>query len=94
METYGADRNAVVTSGNSSATVVNLAAARRGRCGVLLYNSSTQVLYVKLGAAASATDYTYPMASNTSWEVPFGYTGLITGVWASANGSVKVTEVF
>lgn len=84
---------AASTSVASSSTVVNLLAANTARKGATIYNESTAVLYVKFGAAASATSYTVQVAANAYYEIPFGYTGLITGLWATANGNARVTEL-
>lgn len=83
-----------VTSVSSSASVVDLLVANNSRIGMVFFNSSTQVLYIKFGSGASATDYTYQIASNGYWWVPNSpnYQGVVTGIWASANGSVKITE--
>lgn len=85
--------NATVTSVNSSASNVTLLAANQGRRGAYIYNDSTAVLYVKLGATASTSSFTVQMASETGWQVPDNYTGIIDGIWASANGSAMVTEI-
>lgn len=77
----------------SSATVVTLLALNTNRKGAMVMNDSTQTLYVKLGSAATATSYTVKMAADAYYEVPFGYTGVITGIWASANGYAYVTEL-
>jgi hypothetical protein len=87
-------RNSTTASVNSSATNVTLIAARKGRIGAVIHNASTQVLYVKLGATASASDYTYKIAADAHVEVPFYYSGQVDGIWASANGAAKVTEVY
>lgn len=77
----------------SSSTVVTLLAANVQRKGATIYNESTAVLYVRFGAAASATAYTVQVAANGYYELPFGYTGIVTGLWATANGSARVTEL-
>lgn len=81
----------------SSATTVPLAAANKNRVMAVVHNDSTAVLYIKLGADASSTDYTYRMKPQGTMELPIHedgrvYDGLITGVWASANGFAYVTE--
>lgn len=88
-------RSATATSANvaSSATNVTLLAANANRLGATIYNDSTQVLYVKLGTTASASSFTLQMAAGTYYEVPFAYTGNIDGIWASANGAARVTEM-
>lgn len=83
----------------SSASSVTLLAANTStdastsRKGVSIYNESTQVLYVHLGAtAATAANYWLAMAANSYAEVPFRYKGEIRGIWASANGFANVSE--
>ena len=101
--------SAVITSGSrtstnttatvaSSATVVTLIASNTSRLGATIYNDSTALLYLKLGASASTSDFTAVVAPLTSsiggyYEVPFGYTGIITGIWASATGNARVGEL-
>lgn len=86
-------RTATVAEVDSSATVVTLAAANRSRRNCNIYNESSAILYVKLGAAATTDDFTFKLAANTN--LPYvlqGYTGIITGIWASANGSARVSQ--
>lgn len=77
----------------SSATNVTVLAANTGRLGATVFNDSTQVLFLKFGATASSTSYTVRMVSLSYYEVPVGYTGILDGIWASANGSARVTEI-
>jgi hypothetical protein len=88
-------RAATPTVGNvaSSATTGTLLASNAARLGAAVYNDSTQILYLKLGATASATSHTVQLVAGAYYEVPFGYTGVIDGIWASANGAARVTEV-
>jgi len=82
-----------VTQVASSASNVTLLNANAARQGAAIFNLSTQVLYCKLGSASSATSFTVRIASNGYYEVPFWYTGIITGTWNSANGNAYVTEL-
>lgn len=90
--------NATVTSVASSASNVTLLAANYARMGAAIYNNSTAILYIKCGATASSADFTVALPGGATpsldarWEVPFGYTGQIDGLWASANGAALVTE--
>lgn len=71
-----------------------LLAANANRRGATITNDSTAVLYVSLGTnAASATSFTVKLAASAYYEVPFGYSGEIRGIWASVNGSARITEV-
>lgn len=77
----------------SSASSVTLLAANNARLGATIFNESTQVLYVKFGTTASATDYLVQLVASAYYEVPFGYVGRIDGIWASANGNARVVEL-
>jgi hypothetical protein len=76
-----------------SAVNVTLLAANVNRLGATLYNDSNQNFYVKLGATASATSFTVRLSPQSYYEVPFGYTGIIDGIQASANGNMRITEL-
>jgi hypothetical protein len=69
-------------------------ATNTSRLGATVFNDSTAILYLSLGtAAASTTDFTLKMSAASYYEVPFGYTGQIRGIWASATGSARVGEL-
>ncbi len=48
---------------------------------------------VQLGAAASLTAYTVQIVVGSYYEVPFGYTGIITGITVSSTAVLRVTEL-
>jgi hypothetical protein len=82
------------TSVAASASAVTLKAANADRRGLTVYNDSTDTLYVLLGAGTvSATVFTVQMATETYYEVPFGFTGIVTGIWSGTNGAARITEV-
>jgi hypothetical protein len=89
----GYPATATTSNVSSSASSVTLLASNTLRRGATIQNDSTQVLYVKLGTTASTTSYTVKMAANSYYEVPFGYTNRIDGIWASVNGSARMTEL-
>lgn len=102
-----ADRSLLVTSRATtptqtsvagSASSVSLLAANNARKGAVITNDSSAVLYIKLGTTASTTSYTVTLAGSasapfSSYEVPFGYVGAIDGIWASATGNARITEI-
>jgi hypothetical protein len=93
-DSVAAPATGATTSVASSATTVTILAANTARRGATVYNDSTQVLYLLLGAGtASASVYTVQLAANAYNEVPFGFTGALTGLWASANGNARVTQI-
>jgi hypothetical protein len=85
---------ATVTTVPSSASSVTILAGNSNRRGASIHNNSTAILYLLIGGgtATATTANSVQMASNTYFEVPYGFTGTITGIWASANGSANVTE--
>lgn len=86
--------SSAVTSVNDTASSTTLLAANANRLGATVYNDSTVALYLKLGATASLTSFTVKMAADSYYEVPFAYTGIIDGIWASdASGSARITEI-
>jgi hypothetical protein len=81
------------TSVAASASSVNLLALNSNRLGAAIYNDSSVTLYVKLGTTASTSSYTVQIAPLGYYEVPYGYTGNIDGIWASATGNARITEL-
>lgn len=82
------------TSVAGSATTVSLLALNTNRRAAAFFNDSTAVLYLKLGATASTTSYTVQIPSNGYYEVPQPcFTGAIDGIWASATGNARITQV-
>jgi hypothetical protein len=83
--------NSAVASGVVSATILASNAARKG---ATITNTDANALYLDLsGGTASSTNFSVQIASNAYYEVPFGYTGKITGIWAAdGSGSALVTE--
>mgnify|MGYP001612758565 CR=1 FL=1 len=77
-----------------SATSVPLLASNASRRGATFFNDSTALLYLKFGATASTTSFTTQLSANGYYELPLPiYTGAIDGIWASATGNVRVTEL-
>lgn len=81
------------TSVAGSASSVSLLAANSSRLGATVYNDSGANLYLKLGATASTTSFTAIVPSKGYYEVPFNYTGAIDGIWVSATGNARITEL-
>lgn len=83
------------TSVASSASDVTILAANAARKGAMIYNDSTAILYVLLASGTSSTsNYSIQLPANGGSITlnPGEYTGIIKGIWASANGNARVTE--
>lgn len=89
---------ATATLANVAASVssVTLRASNTARLGLTIVNDSAAICYVKLGSTASTTSFTYRLDPGATLELPASvaiYTGIVTGIWTSATGNARVTEV-
>lgn len=83
-----------VTSVASSATNVTLLSANTSRVSAMVYNDSNQKMYLKFGATASITSFTVLIAAGGYYEFPLPiWRGQVDALWASANGSARITEL-
>jgi hypothetical protein len=77
----------------TSTSYGTIATASTGRLGCTIYNTGPGNLYVLLGTAtASTSNFTARLSSGDYYEVPFNYTGLIGGIFATA-GTAEVTQL-
>lgn len=83
------------TSVAGSASSVTIIAANVNRKGLIVYNDSTAILYLALGTGpATSTDFSYKMFPEDCFEIPFpACTAILVGIWASATGAARVTEL-
>lgn len=80
-----------VAAATSSTPVL---AANTARLGGIVWNDSTAVLYVGLGATTvSATSYTWQVMPGGYLELPANWTGQVLGIWSAVNGNARVTEL-
>lgn len=86
------------TSVAGSATSTSLLAANTARKGATFTNESTAHLYLIMGATASTTSYSVLLTGVTAppyayYELPYGYVGAVAGIWATATGNCRITEI-
>jgi hypothetical protein len=83
----------------ATTSTLTIAPSDVSRRGLVIYNDSNKAMYVKFGAGASTTDYTYKVFSDDGWTMPdFLYSGVITAIWSSGgsgniSGGAMVTQV-
>lgn len=80
-------------AGSASSVVLRPSGSRKG---FSVYNDSSAILYVSLdGGTASTTNYTTQVGPQGFYELPgpIIYTGAISGIWASATGTGRITEL-
>jgi hypothetical protein len=85
---------AAFTSVNSANASTNILALNAARKGAVIVNTAANILYLDLtGGTAAVTRYAAALATGEEYQVPFGYSGLITGIWAADGaGAALVTE--
>ena len=77
----------------TSTSYGTIATASTGRLGCTIFNSGPGNLHVLLGTGtASTSNFTTRLSAGDYYEVPFNYTGLIGGIFATA-GTAEVTEL-
>jgi hypothetical protein len=63
------------------------------RKGYAIYNSSASTLYICLGpVAGSTTDFSFPIAASSLYESRVDFTGVIGGVFSTADTPAYITE--
>jgi len=77
----------------TSTSYGTIATASTDRLGCTIFNSGPGNLHVMLGTAtASTTAFSVRLSAGDYYEVPFNYTGLIGGIFATA-GTAEVTQL-
>ena len=91
----GAANTGTTTSVASTTGAQTILAANTARYGATVYNDDANGLYLLLGTGTvSATVYTVLVPSGGYYEAPYGFTGILTGLWAAdGSGSARVTEL-
>lgn len=86
---------ATLSSVNDSASSQSLLASNTARKGAIFFNDSPSYLYLKFGATASTTSFSYKIDPYGTLELPSPiYTGAIDGIWsADASGACRITEL-
>jgi hypothetical protein len=77
----------------SSVTSVTILASNSNRKGATIWNDSTANLFIELGATATQAAFTAKLSAGGYYEVPFRYSGVISGIWSAANGNALVREL-
>jgi hypothetical protein len=80
-------------------STATLFASNTARRGASVFNNATSDLYLHLGSGASTETFTLKIAAGGYYEVPFWWTGIVTGIWPSAasgtgtaDGEAQVNE--
>ena len=80
-----------ITASSSSQVILSSDAARLGGT---IFNQSGETLYIMLASTAtmaSTASFTLGMVGMSYFEIPFAYTGTITGLWSPSSGAARIT---
>lgn len=85
---------AALTSVTADTATTTLLAANSNRVGATILNDSTATLYLRLSTTgdASATNRSVDIGPSDYYELPYGYTGRVEGIWSAVNGAARITE--
>lgn len=81
-----------VSSVGGSAASVTVLASNANRVAATFFNDSTANAYLAAAASASATTFTKKLLPGDFFVLPAWYTGIVTALWDSATGNMRVTE--
>lgn len=85
--------NVISTTVPSSTDSTILLAANNNRIGAIIYNNSLSDLYVDLDGTVSTDNFAFKLAAEGGYyQIPYGYIGIVSGIWDTANGSAMVRE--
>lgn len=80
------------TVASATASTV-LLAANSNRLGATFWNNSNSDLYLDLDSTSSTSNFAVKVSSGGGYyELPFGYAGVVSGIWDIADGSALVRE--
>ena len=81
----------------SASSVALFTATTNQVAGRAVFNDSTAVLYLKYGTTASTTSHAVQIPAGGYFEFPLAggavYNGAVEGIWSSATGSARCTEL-
>ena len=92
---FSAITTATLSNVTASATSVTILAANSNRRRMIVVNDSGSRLLLKFGATASATSFSIMLQAYDTYESPINvtYNGIIDGIWDTATGAARVTEM-
>lgn len=77
----------------TSTSYGTIAASNSNRKGLTVFNEGAGNLHITIGTATTSTSsYTIRISGGDYYELPYNYTGLIGGIFATA-GTARVTEI-
>ena len=67
-------------------------AANSARKGFIIYNDSSNMVFLAFAATASTTAFSTKIQAGGAFDSDIDYTGVVSGIASSASGAVRITE--
>lgn len=91
---FGPANTSAITSVSVTTASTSLLVANPARLGTTVYNNSGATLFVKLGATASTTSFSYKLEPFSTLELPVPiYVNQVNAVTSTGTATVLVTEL-
>lgn len=87
--------SAAVSTANASTSDAEVLAVNANRMNATFFMDGNATCYIKLGGAASSSDFSVRIVNNGYYELPEGYTGSIHAVFSVTDAAIKlrITEL-
>jgi len=82
--------SAAVSTANASVTSAEVLASNGDRMNATFFMDGNATCYIKLGGAASNSDFSIRLVNNGYYELPEGYTGAIHAVFSVTDAAIKL----
>lgn len=69
-----------------------LLASNPNRIGAMIWNNSSGRLYLDFDEVVTNANYAIRLDPSAGYEIPYGYTGTIAGIWSNNNGFALIRE--
>jgi len=90
----GKSSTATVTTASSIVSSQQLLGVNTNRLGAVFFNDSPSTTYILFGSGSQFTQWSYRLFANAVLEMnsPI-YTGIVSAIWATATGVMRITEL-
>jgi hypothetical protein len=82
--------SAAVSTANASVASAEVLASNVDRMNAIFFMDGNATCYIKLGGAASNSDFSIRLVNNGYYELPEGYTGAIHAVFSVTDAAIKL----
>ncbi|NJL64899.1 MAG: hypothetical protein HC903_27720 [Methylacidiphilales bacterium] len=87
-------KSSTVTTSDVDASIesTTLLEVNANRVGATIWNKSSSNLYIDFDTVTTVNSFAVKLVPDAFYELPFGFTGIISGIWEVANGKAVIRE--